>query len=332
MRFRRSTLARLVLAIFVFVGFMTLTNITLAWLAVQRLAQYIVRYAVTDVYNFELCDEPKIFERAEQSLHNNAGLTSIKEGGSFIDLTASALRSLDQTDGDTDCRIYSADLPLDIAQTLNREIANAARYYSLHQLANDATFGVLDPQKVKVAICSDRADYSYDSDIGVCAPNDDTGEAGGKVFVNVEYKYQLGWLFGLRFWEFTLKTTRDGIVECHRLGCGSGLWVALTGNVPEEYLVEAVDSTGEKRVAQCVVVENKTVIASEERNDLNAPCMFFNPEAFFLGYTPDVVTVTVSWANGSASQAVQPVYRTWRPNGGRCTPECKNATIVFTIP
>lgn len=313
---------RFAIALCLLAGYLLLTHIIVSYVALEKLAKYAIRYAVTSEYDGSVCDETATLTYALQ-------IPQITQ----FNITTTELAFLDKLDGEVDCRIPEVDhLQSDIRQTLVSALMDAARYFSILNLIKNNTPGILNPTRLTVAVCSDSQGYSYDLDKGTCSPQNTTGEAGGSVIVRINYNYQLGAFFGQEWGNIPLSVSQDGSVECFRLGCGSGLQIILEGNTPNEFSIEILDETGSKKMAQCIVVNDQTVILGDIINDQNASCAFLTPSAFFPGYLPDEVTVTVRWANNSVTQSTRPIYRTQRPNGDRCPPECRLARIIFTLP
>lgn len=104
---------------------------------------------------------------------------------------------------------------------------------------------------------------------------------------------------------------------CTLIGCESGLVVLLERRPEGAFRVELwhSGSPGEPRyVRECTPV---------------APC---GDRIFFSGYTGTQAQVTVTTATDTVTTAVRPEYETTRPNGPRCEPECRLATVQVQAP
>lgn len=117
------------------------------------------------------------------------------------------------------------------------------------------------------------------------------------------------------------------IGTCTLEGCGSTLVVRFTGNVPPEYRLEASDASGEAVWVQCARQADGTMFATS--GDPRSFCTADRVHLF--GFAPSVVTVTVRWDGRSTSQTFQPAYRTSRPNGPGCEPECRSGTVTLSL-
>ncbi|HEX2094696.1 MAG TPA: hypothetical protein VHG28_19985 [Longimicrobiaceae bacterium] len=97
---------------------------------------------------------------------------------------------------------------------------------------------------------------------------------------------------------------------CTLIGCESGLAVELVGAPAGPYRIEAyVREDGPRQVFDCPDP---------------ARCL---GEAFFAGFTPEVVTIRVTTASGTVTRTFRPEYRKSRPNGPDCPPECVQARV-----
>ena len=101
-------------------------------------------------------------------------------------------------------------------------------------------------------------------------------------------------------------------VTCGGIECTDALVVELGGVVPPTYTIEA-RANNETRRYTCTEASLCT-------------------EAVFGGFTPDLVTIRVTWAGGSVEQVVTPVYEVVQPNGLDCPPVCELALVTISIP
>jgi hypothetical protein len=102
-------------------------------------------------------------------------------------------------------------------------------------------------------------------------------------------------------------------VDCTLRPC-PGLAVQLEGAVPSEYSV-TLSSPSEPSVTRTC----------------NATSACLGNLVQFVGYSPDIVTVSVLAAGSTVAVTVEPNYGTVYPNGEDCG-ECRTATITLAVP
>jgi hypothetical protein len=51
-----------------------------------------------------------------------------------------------------------------------------------------------------------------------------------------------------------------------------------------------------------------------------------------IDFVPKKGTVTITWSDGEISQAIEPEYELYYPNGPDCPPECRTGTIRVHVP
>jgi hypothetical protein len=122
--------------------------------------------------------------------------------------------------------------------------------------------------------------------------------------------------------------TPEVIMTCTVEDCGVTLSIALTGSVPEDYVLEASTPNGEKMSVHCVGA--KGVYAEDHFERRSYPmCKYMGVD--FVRFSPDEVTITINWSDKKASQVFKPLYRVEWPNGPRCEPECRIGQISFQL-
>jgi len=106
--------------------------------------------------------------------------------------------------------------------------------------------------------------------------------------------------------------------KCEMVGCDSGLTVRLTGDPTAPFRVEVfAGAPGQQPmyVYECADV-------SRCRQD-----------AFFPGLILESAAIRVTTAGGSRLTTFDRIeYRTYRPNGDDCPPECRQAMVTADIP
>lgn len=106
-------------------------------------------------------------------------------------------------------------------------------------------------------------------------------------------------------------------VQCTLIGCADGLAVDFTGAQPASYTLEAraaghepvtVDCSGDQAAFQC------------------------RPDGTFLpDFTPEEVTLRITWDGGEVERTVRPVYTETRPNGPDCPPVCRHGEVTIDL-
>lgn len=98
-------------------------------------------------------------------------------------------------------------------------------------------------------------------------------------------------------------------VACTQIGCLDGLRVHVAGPPGSEFAVEVSAAGGEARTGTCTVQRDQCVV--------------------FFETTAEEMTLRIVGPDGELTRTVKPVYEISRPNGPRCPPICRNATIVI---
>ena len=97
---------------------------------------------------------------------------------------------------------------------------------------------------------------------------------------------------------------------CTDIGCDDELIIVLAGNPPASYTITAVADNGDERSREC-------------SSDCDGHVSF--------RFTPESVTIVVTWQGGSIQQTVEPRYAPFRPNGPNCSPICRRAIVSITV-
>jgi hypothetical protein len=214
------------------------------------------------------------------------------------------------------CNYYSAEEDAATLKTVQEAIRQVLDEIPLH--IDDTG------EHWRSIICSDRKGYFYDEKTSRCLPEDDAGEDGGQVLVEVFYPYPLGSSLGLHLCTIPVQAQRQGINECFRVGCESRLSILFYGNMPKEYTVEVTEENGQQRVVECTAGKMDTECTDQGVTFFSAG----TPNAF----TPSEVSIVIKWSDGIKTVYAKPEYSIRRPNGPRCTPECWNANVEISLP
>jgi len=125
-------------------------------------------------------------------------------------------------------------------------------------------------------------------------------------------------------------STSPPIVKtCTVEGCGVTLTVTLSGAVPDDYVLGAVTPDGEKMSVHCV---NGSGQYADDHFDRISYPVCEQGRVTFVRFSPDEVTITVSWDGEKVSQSFKPVYESEYPNGPECLPECRIGQVTLIIP
>jgi hypothetical protein len=107
----------------------------------------------------------------------------------------------------------------------------------------------------------------------------------------------------------------SGTEVCTLIGCQGGLAVEFERPPAAPFRVEVSGGAGDPpAVVRCPSA---------------AACP---GPVFFRDFTAAEARVTVVTADGAVTTAVRPTYAVTRPNGPRCEPECRNATVRVAVP
>jgi hypothetical protein len=123
--------------------------------------------------------------------------------------------------------------------------------------------------------------------------------------------------------------TPEVIVTCTAEGCGVTLSVALTGNVPDDYVLEASTPDGETMSVHCVGAEG---VYPEGHFDRTSYPTCTSVGVDFVRFSPDRLAIAVQWGDRQVSQDFEPAYHSEWPNGPACEPECRIGQISFLLP
>lgn len=103
------------------------------------------------------------------------------------------------------------------------------------------------------------------------------------------------------------------VITCTLIGCHNGLVVQFDRMPTQPFRVEAiVPNDPAQHVVEC---------------DANR-C----PHVLFPDLLPEQVTIRVTTAAGTRTQEFRPKYENLYPNGRRCGPACRQATVTVQVP
>jgi len=122
-------------------------------------------------------------------------------------------------------------------------------------------------------------------------------------------------------------TPPAGGQSCTAMGCGFTLQIELVGSVPSEFILSAAASNGEIVSVHCR--DGAVVYDAETTANRSLTCG--GNQVAFLDFSPVDVTISVESSLGKVSKDFHPDYKTFRPNGPNCEPECRSARIEFLV-
>lgn len=106
-------------------------------------------------------------------------------------------------------------------------------------------------------------------------------------------------------------------VQCTLIGCVDGLSVSFTGAQPASYTLEARAAGHEPVIVDC------------SSDQATFQC---RPDGTFLAdFTPEEVTLHITWDGGEVERTVRPVYTESRPNGPDCPPVCRSGQVTIDL-
>ena len=126
------------------------------------------------------------------------------------------------------------------------------------------------------------------------------------------------------------QTPESIVVEvCTERDCGTTLTVALDGALPSDFVLDAITPDGKVMNVKCV--DGKGEYSPDHFQDMSY--LECRPERVdFINFSPNEVTITISWDDNQVSRSFSPEYRVFYPNGSDCPPECLVGRITFTVP
>lgn len=103
------------------------------------------------------------------------------------------------------------------------------------------------------------------------------------------------------------------VISCTLIGCENGLAVRFDRTPTGPFRIEAiVPNEAEARVIDCPDVVNCHLL--------------------FRDLVADQVTLRVTTQAGTSTRTFQPRYEELYPNGRRCGPACRQATVTYQLP
>ena len=111
--------------------------------------------------------------------------------------------------------------------------------------------------------------------------------------------------------------------SCTTFGCVNALTIRFEGFLPKRYRIEVSTLFAATRRLDCPTPGAIGL-------DANSQC---NPSgAVLYNYSPDEVTVKVTWEGGSKTETFNVAYETVQPSSSQCEPNCHVGTIIMTLP
>ena len=104
----------------------------------------------------------------------------------------------------------------------------------------------------------------------------------------------------------------QGPIFCTLIGCDSSLIVALSGApIQAQVTIVATGSDGSTKTRSCVAAGGYCSVAFD--------------------FSPPTVTLQVSYDSQTTTRTIQPAYTINQPNGPRCEPTCRSATVFVAL-
>ena len=125
-----------------------------------------------------------------------------------------------------------------------------------------------------------------------------------------------------------LKTT-----PCTQGNCQDILFIIIDGNLPKNYTVEASDQQGDSVSVHCVHDEQH-LHPTQDLYSANpiGQSLCEDDGLHLVGFTPDVVDLTLYWDDHIKSQVVRPDYAIFHSTANVCNPSCKISVVKVHIP
>ena len=146
------------------------------------------------------------------------------------------------------------------------DLEDAARLATIYDIAR-AALGAEAAATARVVVCSSRLDdtgraqFTYDSSLGRCVPQDDAGGPGDKIVVNVAADYAIGSLLGSGVGSIRLEAVQELIVERYRT-------VRIQG-LPPTSAASNADTTAHDEAGKTAAAPIKVPIGREQMIVMN---------------------------------------------------------------
>src|SRR5687768_8625152 len=109
--------------------------------------------------------------------------------------------------------------------------------------------------------------------------------------------------------------TQSVVSTCTVEGCGNGLEVVFSGAAPNDYTLVATPGDGEALSVRCLDGAGQY---PEDYFPRDSYALCTVEGVMFLHFSPEAVTLTVTWDDRTATQAFEPNYEIDYPNGPDC--------------
>ena len=104
-------------------------------------------------------------------------------------------------------------------------------------------------------------------------------------------------------------------MDCTVIGCQSGLSIQFSSPPTAPYHVEATSPDAGARSFDCTLTTGCTP-----------------PPLQMVDYTPETVTLIVTYAGHTSATTLKPTYQVSNPNGRSCAPTCHVGTVTLPLP
>jgi len=127
----------------------------------------------------------------------------------------------------------------------------------------------------------------------------------------------------------TLGLTQPADRLCTLIACGPSLQIALVGeHVPTEFALSLTAAEGDYVRVLCT--DGNATFDPPEAARWSPTCPAGG--VALQDFTPQELSVSVSWSDGQTTQVFQPAYIESQPNGPDCEPACRAARLEVHIP
>jgi hypothetical protein len=115
---------------------------------------------------------------------------------------------------------------------------------------------------------------------------------------------------------------------CTLIGCSDSLTLEFSHPLPQSYTIQLSTTGGESVQVSCP--SGSVSGQASTGGNITARCQAGS--LALEGFTPQQVTILVTWQSGSYKQDANPSYQTVQPNGPNCPPTCRQATMPLSLP
>jgi hypothetical protein len=120
--------------------------------------------------------------------------------------------------------------------------------------------------------------------------------------------------------------------ECPTMMCIDTLGVYLVGFRSDDFTLTATTPDGTRVQVRCVDYTGQSGGSlGRVRVECGGNAGLRPRSVVFFGFTPEILTVTLTWDGNEISQEFEPEYNLYQPAGPDCPPTCRTGGVVLNV-